>query len=352
MGKKSHVLLSLLLALALAFSFAACGNSSNSSAAGSGGTTAGGDAVAAADDTTLDRVLQIGIYANPCEAHFFAADLLGLFEEAGYTVEWTQVADGTAQEYLTTGKIDITDGVLDGWLKPIEQGLDVRFTEALNQGCMATATLADTPIDSVEELVGKTIGVLGPIGGGVMDYLVRLIVEHGLDVDNDFEWVSFGDPAALSLALDNGDIDALVTVDSLVWDRVTAGEYKFVTQLSYDPETIAETCCLLMISPQLVDEHPGVAKKLTEILYQGALYAQDNIEEVIRYAQLKELIAGDVETNIDIARSYTFAPGVDLGLLSFTNAFKAYQVAGLIDADVDLDAIIDRTFVRYEGIGE
>ena len=303
---------------------------------------------AAAPAKLLDRPLQLGYYQGNCELHWYAAEKLGLFQKYGLDVEWTVVNDANAATSLAAGKIDATDGILQGWVKPIEQGLDIRFTLGMQQGCMSTVTLADAPYTKLEDLKGKTIGVLGTIGGGPHNYLTRTILNTTkLDPAKDFEYVAFADPAALISALETDKVQAITSVDALNYAGVTAGKFKWLTVMATDEYLKPETCCLLAFNPKFIEEHKDAAAAFTKAVYEASLYAQDHKEELIQYAFDKGyIINGTPEDNLAIADLYEWAPGYDIAVSSFSNSFKDYQTAGLIDKNVNLQKVLDRTFVK------
>jgi hypothetical protein len=48
-------------------------------------------------------------------------------------------------------------GILFQWLKPIEQGLNVKLTSGLHEGCLRFVTPKDSGITSLSQAKGKTI---------------------------------------------------------------------------------------------------------------------------------------------------------------------------------------------------
>ncbi|MEI6100710.1 MAG: ABC transporter substrate-binding protein [Eubacteriales bacterium] len=357
--KKSKKLISLLIAVLLvAAALAACAQTpATTSAAASASASVSAAApsvsasVAAASGSTkklLDRPINIGYYQGNCEAHFYAAEKLGLFEKYGLDIDYTIVDDSNAATSLAAGKIDVTDGILQGWIKPIEQGLDVRFTLGMQQGCMGTVALASSSYKTLADLKGKTIGVLGVIGGGPYNYLIRTILhETTLDPNKDFEYIAYGDPAALNNALESGKVDAVVSADPLNYAGVSAGKYRQITLMATDDYLKDETCCLLAFNPKFISEHKEAATAFTKAIYEGAQYVENNKEEIIKYAfDKKYIVNGTLEDNVAITKPYEFKPSYDIAVKSFSNSFADYQKAGLIDKTVDLQKVLDRAFVN------
>jgi NitT/TauT family transport system substrate-binding protein len=345
---KTKRIVAILLALTLVIAFAACGKS-DAPAKDASAADAAADTTAALD---LDRQLNVAIVGDACELHFIAADYLGLFEDAGIDVNWTLTGPGgNTQASIVAGDFDVTDGVLDSWLKPIEQGLDVKLTTALQQGCMSTVVLADSPYQTLADLKGKKIGGMGATGSGTANYLWRLLEKQGLNPLTDFEWLPF-DAGAAYLALQSGEIEALAMPDTLIWPNVQSGEVRFISRLASDPELSAQTCCVLAFSPKFTDNYPEATKKVTAILYEASNWLgtdQQNFSDALKYGYDTGLInMGTYEASIGILEPYVWKGGVDLAESTFLSIFEDYQKFGFIDADVDVSKVVDKIFIHYD----
>ncbi|MDR1021534.1 MAG: ABC transporter substrate-binding protein [Synergistaceae bacterium] len=299
----------------------------------------------------LDRPVRLGHYASSCESYFFAAEMLGLYEKYGIDIEFIRVDNTNGRESLASGKIDVSDGVLQSWLKPMEQGFDVKFTLGLHQGCMSAVVRADSPYKTFEDLKGKTIGIAGTLGGGQQNYLFRTILHSGsgLDPRKDFEWLAL-DIGAAALALDADRVQALAGGDATLYPGIESGKHRYLSVMATDDYNKDELCCLLAFNPTFIKEHPDVAHALTEILYEASEYTNTHKEEVVRYEHGKGYINGTLEANITVIAPYRFEPSVAVGLESFKRSFLDYQELSIIDKGVDMQKIIDRSFVIYDDI--
>jgi|GEM_PF-6132128 len=298
------------------------------------------------DDTSIDRTLNIGIVGDACELHFYAAEMLGLFEKAGYKVNWIQTMEQQAQ--IVAGKIDVTDGVLDSWLKAIEQGLDVKITTGLQQGCMGTIVLADSPYNTLSDLKGQKVGSMSPLGGGASAYMWRLMVNQGIDPLNDYEWFPFEMSAAL-LALEKGEVSAVGLPDTVTWPLVKDGTARYVSRMGSDPELADQTCCVLVFNSDFTGKYPGVTKKLTEILTEAAEYTETHKEEVIQYGYDSGLIImGTAEDSVELTKAYKWTSGYKIAEDTFRSIFADYQRVNIIDKDIDVNKVVDRVFIKYD----
>src|SRR6188474_1482561 len=111
-----------------------------------------------ADGLTKIRVGYIGI---TCEAPIFSAVENGYFKEEGLDVELVKCEWSKYKDVLALGGFDITHHLIMMFLKPIEQGLEVRIGPGIHTGCLRVQTGVSSPIKSMKELRGKRIGIPG-----------------------------------------------------------------------------------------------------------------------------------------------------------------------------------------------
>ncbi|MDR2132766.1 MAG: ABC transporter substrate-binding protein [Clostridiales Family XIII bacterium] len=347
-------LAAVLLALAtLTLLAGACSSGGSANQAENEAPAESAEAAESAESTetawtsNLGRELNIGIVGAACELHFYAAEKLGLYEKAGYKVNWVHVGnEQTAM--IETGTVDVTDGVLDHWLKPIENGLNIKATIGLHQGCMGVVVNGDSPYQTIEDLKGQTIGALN--ASGVGNYFWRLLLLEGYRPQDDFKWIQLTGEAAIA-ALENGEIAAISGGDTGFWPKVQSGDLRFISRQSTDPQLADQTCCVLVFNTKFSEDYPEDTKKLTEILYEASVYLQEkeNIAEIVDYGYEKGLIlSGDPATAYEVAESYTWDPGYQIGHDSFESIFKAYQEFDIITKDADPQKVIDRLFIKYD----
>src|SRR5438094_6828856 len=88
---------------------------------------------APAGGLTKVRVGYIGI---TCEAPIFSAVEKGFFKEEGLDVSLVKCEWANYKDILALGGFDVTHHLVMYFLKPIEQGLDVKFTGGIHRGCL------------------------------------------------------------------------------------------------------------------------------------------------------------------------------------------------------------------------
>lgn len=85
----------------------------------------------------------------------------GFFAKHGLDVSLVNYSGSTDQllETLATGKADAAVGMALRWLKPLEQGFDVKIVSGLHGGCMRLIAPKSLGVSDLKGLKGKTIAV-------------------------------------------------------------------------------------------------------------------------------------------------------------------------------------------------
>src|SRR3954469_25801249 len=163
-----------------------------------------GTAAKTAEGLTKIRVGYIGI---TCEAPIFSAVENGFFKEEGLEVELVKCEWSKYKDVLALGGYDITHPLVMYFLKPIEQGLDVKFTAGIHRGCLRVQGPLEGGPRTITDLRGKRIGVPG-MGTPPFIFTNRVLGDNGIDPAKDVTWRVF--PAGeLGLALQKGEVDAI-----------------------------------------------------------------------------------------------------------------------------------------------
>src|SRR5688572_27356183 len=195
---------------------------------GSGCDRAGGAKTAAASNK-----IRVGYIGLTCEAPIFTAVEKGFFKEEGLEVEMVRCDWANYKDVLALGGYDITHHLVMYFLKPIEQGMDVKFTGGIHRGCLRVQAPVNSPIKTVKDLRGKRIGVPG-MGTPPFIFANRVLGANGIDPGKDIQWRVF--PAGeLGLALDKGLVDAVGTSEPIGTLLLAEGKVKNIADQIADP---------------------------------------------------------------------------------------------------------------------
>src|SRR5215213_3011377 len=105
--------------------------------------------------------IRVGYIGITCEAPIFAAVENGFFKEEGLEVELVKCEWSKYKDVLALGGYDITHHLIMYFLKPIEQGLDVKIAAGVHKGCLRVQGPVEGGPRTPADLRGKRIGVPG-----------------------------------------------------------------------------------------------------------------------------------------------------------------------------------------------
>jgi NitT/TauT family transport system substrate-binding protein len=202
----------------------------------------------------------------------------GFFKKHGLEVELINYAGSTDQllESLATGKADAGIGMALRWLKPLEQGFDVKVTAGIHGGCIRLVAPKGSGASSIASLKGKTIGV-GDLAGPGKNFVSIALKKQGLDPERDVQWRQY--PAdLLGVALQKGEIHAAADSDPNIW-LIKARDNLDEIYSNLSGDYAHRVCCILGLRGSLVREQPATAKALTAALLEAGQWVADNPAE-------------------------------------------------------------------------
>jgi NitT/TauT family transport system substrate-binding protein len=298
-----------------------------------------------ATDTPALKKARIGIPGDvSCNAPLFVAYEKNIFKEEGLDAELIRGDWDFIKESLALGKIDVTQGMVMTYLKPIEQGLDVKFTAGVHKGCMHVLTAKDSPLSKPEDLKGNRIGV-SQMGGSPWFFAARVIGSLGMDIKHDVKWKVYP-LAELKQALEKKEVDAISVADPTGELLLSEGFAKDIVNSSTDAPYKDEYCCVVVLSGQLIKSDPDTAARLTRAILKAAKWVSSNPQSAAEICVEKKYMSATVELNARVLAQLNYIPSVEGGAEATKTAASAMQKAGILDASTDLNALVDRTFVR------
>src|ERR1700710_1034150 len=212
-----------------------------------------------------------------CTVGVPVAEHLGLFAKRNIKIEKVNVAATADQilEALASGKADAGYGMAWIWLKPLEQGFDVKLTAGVHGGCIRLLTAPGLGITSVADLKGKTVGTFN-MGSPDRIFLSVLASKRGIDPVKDIEWRVYP-PDLLGVALQKGEIQAFSSLDplaSIIRDR----DHLVEVTNNLSDEYADRTCCVLGIRGSLIRDERPVAAAITAALMEAQEWVAENPE--------------------------------------------------------------------------
>src|SRR5438067_7771280 len=99
----------------------------------------------------VSNKIRVGYIGLTCEAPIFTAVEKGFFKEEGLEVEMVKCEWANYKDVLALGGFDMSHHLVMYFLKPIEQGLDVKFTPGIHKGCLRVQASTMGNIRTVED---------------------------------------------------------------------------------------------------------------------------------------------------------------------------------------------------------
>jgi len=297
-------------------------------------------------ETTLTKV-RIGTQPWIGYGPWWIAQEQGLFAKHGIEAELIDfVTDTEVNAAFASGNMDVANVATHTAIKLFANGVDLRVVLVEDASYEADAILAPSSIASIADLVGKTVAFEE---GSTSDLLLNYaLAEAGMSI-NDI--VAAPMPAAdAGAALIAGQVDVAVTYEPYISEAINQNPdiQKLYTGAA-DPGLISD---VLIVRTSFAAENPDVMKKLMTIWDEAVAFLRANPDEgraIIARAvgsSPEELTtAFDGVVFYDLAENAAgLAP--EGGFRKVMEDVQEVSIAiGLIDAPVDLNALIDASFV-------
>ncbi len=305
-----------------------------------------------AEEKTEDYTLKIGYGTVLCQAPLQIAIEKGYFDEEGLDYEVVKM-DGLVTEYVGSGQVDASYGLVSKFIQPISNGLNITMTSGIHTGCIKLLVKPDSGFGELSDLKGKTVGVNG-LAEAPCVMLKRALSEVGVSVTPDNLEVDFVvySSSDLAMALDSGAVDAICLVDPAATVAANSYGFEVLFDNATDPAYADEYCCATFVTTGFVEEHPEIAAKYTRAVMKASKWVDENPQEAAQFLIEKEYLSGNPEVFGNILASYEFTPSVQGGYDAVVRNVNEFVEIGLLDADTDVDAFIEKSFVFLEGVEE
>jgi NitT/TauT family transport system substrate-binding protein len=305
----------------------------------------------ASPDAGSDRVkVRVGYIGITCEAPIFSAVEKGFFKEEGLDVELVKCEWSKYKDVLALGGFDITHHLIMYLLKPIEQGLDVKFTAGIHRGCLRVQAAANGKVQTVQDLRGKRIGVPG-MGTPPFIFANRVLNANGIDGSRDVSWQVF--PAGeLGLALEKGEIDALADSEPIGTLLLVGGKVRNIADQATDSPYSDEYCCAVVVNGKFLAKNPKAAAAATRALLKGAKWVETNPLAAARLSVEKKYLASNPELNALAISHLRYIPSVSGAEEAVKSAAVEMKRAGMLNPTTDVPTLAKSAFVHLEGVSD
>jgi NitT/TauT family transport system substrate-binding protein len=258
------------------------------------GAGAVGLAAAAAGAGTQRAFSQVNIKSKPTKIRIAWTEIAACHSPAAFALAkgfyakhnldaelFFQGASGqTLIHALATNKADVGLGLILDFLKPLEQGFDIKLVVGTHGGCTRLLATKDLHATKVEDLKGKTISVADLAGPAKLSFSVNF-AKAGLDPEKDVTWKAF--PWELvGEAVKKGEAQALAQFDPWAWSYRT----------QYDLDQVLDTqsgiyqdrvCCVIGANGPYLKAERDAVRRLAEATLEVHEYTANHPDEVAKY---------------------------------------------------------------------
>ena len=265
----------------------------------------------------------------------------GWIEEAladrDISVNWVQSAGSNkALEFLNSGSIEFGSTAGAAALLGKVSGSPIKSVYTYSQPeWTALVTNGSSDIDSVEDLAGRRVAVTR--GTDPYIFLLRALADHGL-TEADIEVVLLQHADGRN-ALIGEQVDAWAGLDPMMAES----ELEQGTRLFYRAPDL-NTYGILNVPVEFAEAHPDIVEIVIEAYERGRRWSIENPEELATILAEAAGLSPEVAA-AQLAR--TDLTGPELGddeWNSILGAGIALQESGIIDADVDVEAVLTDLF--------
>jgi NitT/TauT family transport system substrate-binding protein len=212
--------------------------------------------------------------------HSSVPEVMGFWKEGGIDVGVKPFNGSTgATQLVLAGSAEFTMASPEGFMAAREAGEHgIAVYSHTREPIYSIAVVDDSPIKKLEQLKGKTIGVLS-LSSGAVPVAKAMLRSIGYDPEKDVKWLPVGLGPQTANALKTNQVDALA-----LWDW----GYAILENLGYrfrqftTPETSKILSLMLIANEDFVKSHRAETIKMAQGVAKGALFTITNPEAAVR----------------------------------------------------------------------
>ena len=306
--KKQAAILATVLAFVTVLSACSSGATTQSTGTGNPAPAANTPAAAAQSsaapsETTVQadeikwHITIPGKSGSLCNTPTYVAYEKGFFAEEGIDAELISSNFESNKVGLANGTISTVNG--DFQMFPsIEAGVEMTIVDGLHQGCIKLQVLPDSPIQNVQDIVGKKVGV-DEIGGTPHQVALLWLAQNGIDPSR-VTFLPFDGGAVELEALQSGAIDVAAMWDPLASTAEKAGTVRNLLDIGKDEPFAGHYCCFLYASKKLVAEQPELIAAELRAYHKAQAWINENPAEAVKLVTETGYVSTE---DIDLATS-------------------------------------------------
>ncbi len=347
---------SLLLACAAALALAACGSSGGSTSAGSGASLAALEPVADAEAAAADGELTSLTIAEPVHSlgylPLYAAAAEGYFAEEGLEVTVTTLTGGGHVNGLLSGEVwGFIGGPESAGVANVRGADLVSVANVVDRGNVYFTAPPGVEWDGTDLggfLRGKTIAG-GRFGGTPNAILRYILIDAGLDPDEDVTLIESEDSGAVLSIMQAGQADVAVTSEPLLGQGIEQGIWSepFLNPLELlGPYAYS----VIVVQQETVDDDPETTQAFVAALARGQELVESDPDAAFELAQAEfpTLDPAVIQATLDRAYADSLWNGSVITPEAAETALEVARSGQILDdsaVPVTFETVVDMSFV-------
>jgi NitT/TauT family transport system substrate-binding protein len=309
--------------------------------------------------SSMEKItVRIGILKNVTHAPGFIALQNGYFQDRfGKNTNIEVLGFDNGSDFSTAIATDQIDIGFVGPGPAINQFLkskNFRIISGSNNGGAVLVARKDAGINTVKDLVGKTVAI--PVKGSTNEISLRLLLQQeGIKVSTDTTGVQIvtRKPADTLVAMRQKEIDATLIPEPWGTQLVQEGTGQILVDWNQIPPNNGDyPLTLLAASDKFLKEHRDLAKEAIQANIDGIKFIQENpsksyelISNELKVLTGKGMDSALIKTALDHLK-LTQDVGVDAINLMAKVSLEAGYIKGIKDKELDLSPMVDLSLLN------
>ncbi|WJR77868.1 ABC transporter substrate-binding protein [Bradyrhizobium sp. NP1] len=213
-------------------------------------------------------------------AHSSVPERMGYWKQGGLDVEVTPFSGSTgATQLVIAGSAQFTMASPEALLVARQEGAPIKGVyNHVREPIYTIAVVDDSPVKKLDDLKGKTIGVLS-LSSGATAVAKAMLRSIGLDPEKDARWLPIGLGPQAANALKANQVDAIAMWD---WAYAILENSGFRFRHFETPQTASLLSLMLITNDDFLKTHREDEIKFAQGIAKGAVFALANPEAAVR----------------------------------------------------------------------
>jgi NitT/TauT family transport system substrate-binding protein len=273
----------------------------------------------------------------------------GYFKKRG--VDITGVVSGqgggNSVRAIIASDLGFGESTVAAAISAIKEGQDLKIVYMATPliGKDYIITMKSSPIKTLQDLSGKRWGISNPKSLGEM--IAMMTLETAGLPPNTLQRIAFGSIPGVLTALENGVIDVQDLVSNTYEARGGDKRYNILARVDTDLPHMAQAVGIA--TDDLIQKNPGKLRDIIAARREAVEFIYRNPDEAAKIMD-RDKVYLPIQLP-QLANFFRYEASVKywsegyFDMTSLTNVVRAMKYVGLLDRDIDLEPMIDRSFL-------